>query len=157
MNRNIAITALVTLMAIVAVLSCSVVWAADSRQVWLGNSLVLRVRNGAGGYTVAQRVNALQLRANDLLPDGSDLPRFSVRKSGVDSNIYANRTFFMTVSAADGRANGSTSAVLAGIWARRLRMILPNITMYKPGVGRPGQVGNPGNAVFSRARRVVSH
>lgn len=148
MNRKTTAIALVILIATVALLVCSNAWAADSRQVWLGNSLVLRVRNDAGGYTAVQRIDALQRRANLLLQDGNDLPRFTVRKFGTDSNIYADNTFFMTVTPADGRANGTTSAKLAGIWAGRLRGILPQITMYKPGVGRPGQVGAPGNATY---------
>ena len=148
MNRNITVTAVTVLVAVATMLLCSTVLAADSRQVWMGNSLVLRVRNDAGGYTVAQRVDALQRRANLLLQDGNDLPKFTVRRSGTDSNIYADNTFFMTVSRADGRANGTTSSKLAKIWAGRLGSILPGVTMYKPGVGRPGQVGAPGNATY---------
>jgi len=148
MKRNNTLIAVTVLMALATMLVCSTVWAADSRQVWMGNSLVLRVRSDSRDYTVAQRVYALQLRANTLLERGANLPAFTVRKSGSDSNIYAGSTFFMTVSRADGWANGTTSAKLAKIWAKRLRTILPGITMYKPGVGRPGQVGAPGNARY---------
>jgi hypothetical protein len=151
MNRKITI-AFVILMAMATMLLCSAVLAADNRQVWMGNSLVLRVRSGAGSYTAAQRVNALQLRANALLQDGKDIPKFTVRKSGTDSCIYADNTFFMSVTPADGRANGVSSAALAKNWAGRLRSILPQITMYKPGVGRPGQVGARGNARYPHSR-----
>jgi hypothetical protein len=153
MNRNITAIAFVIVMVMATMLLCSTVLAADSSQVWLGNSLVLRIRNDAGGFTAAQRVNALQLRSNLLLQDGNNLPNFTVRKSGADSDIYANNSFFMTVTPADGRANGTTSFMLANIWAGRLRSILPGVTMYKPGVGRPGQVGARGNARYPRSRR----
>ena len=155
MNRNItavALVALVALVATMAMLFCPVVWAADTGQVWLGNSLVLRVRNDAGGYTAAQRVNALQLRANGLLQDGKNLPKITVRKTGKDSSIYTDNALFMTVTSADGRANGATSAKLAGVWAARLRAALPGVTMYKPDVGRPGQRGAPGNARIPNTR-----
>ena len=148
MKTNITLIAVTILMAMATMLLCSTVWAADSRQVWLANSLVLRVRSDSGGYTVAQRVHDLQLRSNLLLQDGNDLPRFTVKKSGTDRNIYADNAFFMTVSPADGRANGTTCAKLASNWAGRLGNILPGVTMYKPGVGRPGQVGAPGNATY---------
>ncbi|MDO8587740.1 MAG: hypothetical protein Q7T82_11945 [Armatimonadota bacterium] len=148
MKTKITVIAVTILIATATMFVCSTVWAADSRQVWLGNSLVLRVRSDAGGYTVAQRVNALQLRSNLLLQDGNDLPKFTVRKSGTDSNIYADNAFFMTVTSADGQANGTTSAKLARNWAGRLGAILPGVTMYKPGVGRPGQLGASGNARY---------
>jgi len=146
MNRNNTIVAVATLTAIMALLLCSTVWAADSREVWLGNSLLLRVRTAAGGYTIEQRVGAIQRRANLLLQLGNNLPKITVRKSGDSANIYAGDTLFMTVTPADGRTNSTTSMKLANIWAGRLRDILPRITMDKPGVGRPGQVGAPGNA-----------
>jgi hypothetical protein len=146
MNRNITMVAVATLVAIMALLVCSTVWAQDNRQVWLGNSLLLRVRTAAGGYTIEQRVEAIQRRANALLEKGMSIPKVAVRKSGASANIYAGNTLFMTVTPADGRTNGTTSMKLANIWAGRLRDILPRITMDKPDVGRPGQVGAPGNA-----------
>ena len=135
MNRTIR---LIVAVIFLTVLACSTVWPAGSGDVWLGNSLVLRVRRAAAGYTIDQRVNALQLRANDLLKAGKDIPTITVRKSGKDAMVYAGDTLFVTVTPADAQANGTTSAKLANIWAGRLRTILPGITMYKPGVGSPG-------------------
>lgn len=153
MKRNITAVTFAVLVALAATLLCSTVLAADSRQVWMGNSLVLRVRNDAGGFTAAQRVSALQGRANLLLQDGNNLPIFTVRRSGADSDIFSDDTLFMTVTPADGRANGTTSFMLANIWAQRLRSILPGITMYKPGVGT-AHLTRPGNALHSRTIRV---
>lgn len=135
MNRTIR---LITVAIFLILPACSTVWPAGSGDVWLGNSLVLRVRSDAGGYTVAQRVDALQLRANDLLKSGKDIPTITVRKSGKDAIVYAGDTLFVTVTPADAQANGTTTEKLANIWAGRLRAILPGITMYKPGVGSPG-------------------
>jgi hypothetical protein len=143
MKRHIKITGFTILFA---ALAFSAAWSAGTQEVRLGDRLLLRVRCASGGYTIDQRVNELQLRANNLLQDGKDVIAFSVRKSGTDSNIYANSTFFMTVSPADAKANGTTSEKLANIWAERLRVIFPKSSPDKPGVGRPGQVGAPGNA-----------
>jgi hypothetical protein len=148
MKRNTTVTSLI-LAAMGTMLLGSIALAADSRQVWMGNSLVLRIRNDAGGYTAAQRVDALQRRANLLLQDGNDIPNFTVRQSGTDRDIYADNQFFMTVTPADGRSNGTTCAKLAGNWAGRLGRILPQITMYKPGVGT-AHLKSFGNAMGSR-------
>ena len=143
MNRNIR---LIVAAIFLTVLACSTVWPAGTGEVWLGNSLVLRVRCPAAGYTIDQRVNALQLRANDLLEAGKDIPTITVRKSGKDASVYAGDKLFVTVTTADAQANGTTTQKLANIWAARLRTILPGIVTDKPGVGRPGQTGAPGNA-----------
>jgi hypothetical protein len=118
-------------------LACSTVWPAGPGEVWLGNSLVLRVRSAAAGYTIDQRVNALQVRANDLLKAGRDIPSITVRTSGRDAVVYTGDKVFVTVTSADAQANGTTTERLASIWAGRLRTLLPRITMYKPGVGSP--------------------
>ncbi len=125
---------------------CSVAWSEGTREVRLGDFLLLRVRCAAGGYTIDERVNALQLRANDLLRAKKTTITCSVRMSGADANIYTDDKFFMTVTPADGKANGTTAEKLANTWAQRLRTVFPKSTPDKPGVGRPGQVGAPGNA-----------
>ncbi|MCL5104264.1 MAG: hypothetical protein M1133_09130 [Armatimonadetes bacterium] len=143
MKKHVTITILTILLA---TLACSVAWSEDTREVRLGNYLLLRVRCAAGGYTVDERVAALQQRANNLLKAGKEYSTFTVRKSGNDANIYVDDTFFMTVGPADAEANGTTSEKLANTWAERLRNIFPRSTPDKPGVGRPGQEGAPGNA-----------
>ena len=135
MNRTIR---LIVGAVFLTVLACSTVWPAGAGEVWLGNSLVLRVRCAAAGYTIDQRVNALQLRANDLLETGKDIPTITVRKSGKGAIVYAGDTVFVTVTPCDAQANGTTTEKLANIWAARLRTILPGVTEAKPGVGTPG-------------------
>lgn len=143
MKKYITITILTI---ILASLACSFAWSEGTRDVVLGDYLLLRVRCAAGGFTIEERVNALQLRANNLLKGGKEYSSVTVRKDGKDSNIYVDKIFFMTVTSADAKANGTTSEKLANIWAERLRTILPQSTPDKPGVGRPDQTGAPGNA-----------
>lgn len=127
-----------TAIILLAFLAGSIAWSAGAGEVWLGGHLLLRVRSAAGGYTVAQRVDALQLRANNLLQEGKTISAVTVRKSGYDANIYTDDALFMTVTTADAQANGTTPEALANIWAERIRSILPNVTPIKPGVGAPG-------------------
>jgi hypothetical protein len=134
MNRTIK---LIVAAIFLTALACSTVWPAGSGEVWIGNSLVLRVRCAAAGYTIDQRVNALQLRANNLLEAGKNIPTITVKKSGKDAIVYAGDTLFVTVTSADAQANSTTTEKLANTWAERLRTILPTVTMYKPGVGAP--------------------
>jgi hypothetical protein len=136
MKTHFTITVLTILLA---TLASSVASSQGTREVRLGNDLLLRVRCAAGGYTIDERTDALQLRANNLLKADKQYSTFTVRKAGGDSNIYADDTFFMTVTPADAKANGTTSAKLANSWAERLRVIFPRSTPDKPGVGRPDQ------------------
>ncbi len=143
MKKHINITVFTVLLA---ALACSIAWSDGPREVRLGNELLLRVRCAAGGYSVDERADALQSRANNLLQGGKNVRAFSVRRAGTDSNIYADDKFFMTVTPADAKANGTTSETLANIWAERLRLIYPKSTPDMAGVGRPGQVDAPDNA-----------
>ena len=143
MKKYVTITFLTILLA---TLACSFAWSEGTREVRLGDYLLLRVRCAAGGYTIDERVNALQLRANNLLKGGRKYSSVTVRNAGKDSNIYVDDTFFMTVTSADAKMNGTSSEKLANIWAERLRGILPKSTPDKPGVGRPDQKDAPGNA-----------
>ncbi|MGC8863403.1 MAG: hypothetical protein ACP5R5_11615 [Armatimonadota bacterium] len=143
MRKNITMAAVIILLT---VLACSIARSEDVREVRLGDFLLLRIRCAAGGYTIDERVAALQQRANNLLKGGKEYSTFSVRKFGECANIYAEDVFFMTVTPGDAKANGTTPMKLARIWAARLRNLFPQSTPDKPGVGRPGQEGAPGNA-----------
>ena len=143
MNKRIIVTIFTVLLA---TLANTMVWSEGTREVRLGEYLLLRVRCAAGGFSVDERVNTLQLRANELLRDGKQYATFTVKKSGNDANIYADDSLFMTVGPCDAVANGTTSEKLANIWAQRLRDIFPRSTPDKPGVGRADQPGATGNA-----------
>jgi hypothetical protein len=133
---------IITATIVLSVLACSTAWSADAREVRVGDYLLLRVRCAAGGYTIDQRVAALQQRANDLLKGGKESVTVSVRKSGLDVNIYTDDKLFTTVTSADAQANGDNAMSLAETWAQRLRTVFPKSTPDKPGVGRPDQPGN---------------
>jgi len=143
MKKCIAIP-VVTL--ILAMLACSIAWSEEPQEVRIGSFVLLRIRCAAGGYSIAERANAIQMRANNLLRGGKEYGKVTVKKSGKDANIYVDGTFFMTVGPGDARANHTTPMKLANIWAERLRVMLPKSTPDKPGVGRPGQEGAPRNA-----------
>jgi len=127
MNKYIKLTALASTLTAVVILSCSSVSAQESKQVWLANSPIFTVHNSAGGFTVAQRVNALQLRANSLLGERKSIPAITVRNSGTDSSIYVDNALFTTVTAADGAAYGSPAHEQANLVAERMRNILPKV------------------------------
>ena len=130
MKKSITMTVVVLLLT---VLACSTAWSQDAREVWIGGYLLLRVRCPAGGYSIAERVAALQERANILLGTNKPTMKFSVKKFGTDANIYADATLFMTVTPADAKTNGTTSAKLADVWAARLRDLYPKaIPSYTP-------------------------
>ncbi len=149
MNRNVSSTAFTTLMVLATMLLGSSAWTADIRQVWLANSPILTVLNDAGGYSVEQRVNDLQLRANDLLPFGKNTPTFTIMKSGKDSNIYADKEFLMTVTNQDARDHGTTSAKLATAYIARLNNVIPAvISLYQPSGVKLSHLDIPRNTVI---------
>jgi len=152
MKSNITLTALAALVVIAAMLISSNGWAAGSQQVWLANSPILTVRNDAGGYSIEQRLHDLQLRANDLLPFGKNTPTFTIMRSGRDANIYADKEFLMTVTAADARANGTTPMKLARYWAARFHSTIPQITdMYSPSGVKVSNIEVPRKTVVAVA------
>ncbi len=133
MKGNVTLTAFTTLVVVAAMLIGSNGWAAGTRQIWLANSPILTLQNDAGGYSIDQRVNDLQLRANDLLAFGKNTPTFTVMKSGRDAKIYADKEFLMTVTAADAQANGTTPMKLARYWAAKFHSSIPQvISLYSP-------------------------
>ena len=120
---------------VLAMLPGSVASLAASGDIWLADFYLFRVRTAAGGYTIDQRADALQIRANDLLQVERQIPPVTLGKAGSDVNIYAGCKLFVTVTTADAIANDTTVDHLAKMWAQRLRMTLPLAAAYKPGIG----------------------
>jgi hypothetical protein len=129
--------------ALLAAFACPLAWSQQSGDIWLSGFLVLRIRTPAGGYSIDERVNAVQSRANNLLQLGKGVPKVVVAKAGTDAVIYAGGRLFITVTPADAKANDTTPLQLAAVWAQRLRTILPKASPEKPGVGLPGGEGKP--------------
>jgi hypothetical protein len=133
MDIRLRFIASATLTLLISIYIYSIGWSVDSRQIWLANSPVMTIRNGAGGYTINQRVEEIQRRANDLLQYGRNTPMFTTIRSGFDCNIYADNKFFMTVTSADARANNTTPENLANTWIERLNYVFPRIiSLYQP-------------------------
>ena len=99
---------------------------AQQAEVNLGASLLLRVRCGSGSLTPQQRADAIQLRANALIKDGT-LDRDSVRveRDGPNAVVMANGRLLVTVLECDARANGVTPEQLGRFWADRLICLYP--------------------------------
>ena len=114
-------------MAAMTIILCISAWAQESKKVWLANSPLFTVHNGAGGLTLEQRVNALQLRANALLGERKTLPSITVRKFGMGSSIFVDNSLFTTVTPADASVYGQTPTSLANSWANNMRRILPQV------------------------------
>lgn len=126
-------TAIAIAVVVLAGLVCSSAWSQDNTgKIWLGGFYLLRVRTGAGGYSLEQRVTEIQARANNLLQLDRDVRMFTVRKAGNDASIYADDQLFMTVTSADAAANGTTVTGLADIWAKRLQTIYPEARTRTP-------------------------
>ena len=121
-------------------LACCAAWSDGPRDVSIGDYLLLRVRCPAGGFTIDQRADAIQQRANDLLRAGKTSIALNITVSGNDTIIYTDGILFATVTPADAMANGTPNTQeLAFTWANRLRTRFPKSTPWKPGVGRPDQ------------------
>ncbi len=123
---------IVAAMLLVAVLS-STAAAQQAREIWMSSYMLLRIRNGAAGYSLDRRADEIQIRANNLLQLGTPVSSFTVRKAGNDANIYADSELFLTVTPADAAANGTTVMGLARKWAQRLRTIYPDAKARRPG------------------------
>ncbi len=137
MKRQFKITVLTILLA---ALTCCAAWSNEPREVRLGDFLLLRVRCPAAGFTIDQRADAIQQRANDLLRAGKTSIALNITVSGNDTIIYTDGILFATVTPADATANGTPNTQeLAFTWAERLRTRFPKSTPWKPGVGRPDQ------------------
>lgn len=126
--RTILSTLLIAIL--LATLACSAAYSAQN-DVWLAGYLLLRIKAPGEGQTLQQRVDTVQLRANDLLALSNTLPKVSVKHSRTHSTIIADGKLFMNVTAADARADGKSVQKLANYWAQRLRTILPDATPIK--------------------------
>lgn len=96
--------------------------------IMMANSLLLRIRCSASGYSAQERANAIQNRVNDLIiPGGIDLDTVQVRTTGNTTAIYADGRLLVTVCECDARINHTTVEKLANQWAARFKSIYPKI------------------------------
>lgn len=122
-------TTVLTLLA-VAALAPGAAWAQvedpNVGAVYLCNEVALRIRVPAGGLSVDQRREAVRLRiVRAYATETVTASNVRLSPQGNDWVIAVGRTTLLTVTEADGRANGTTAAALAQAWVARLRDLLP--------------------------------
>ncbi len=120
---------IMTLAAVVG-LTTAVGWGQGQQQevgaIYLCNEVALRIRTAAGGLSLEGRREAIRLRIVRAY-GGETVTAANIRLSrqGGDWVIAVGETTLVTVTEADGRANGTTAAGLAQVWAERLRALMP--------------------------------
>lgn len=124
---------IVILMIIVMTAVIVPAFAAEEGDVMMADFLLLRIRCPVAGYTIAQRVDAVQRRANDLLVlGGIDLSTVHTQRIGWDVAIYAGGKLLVTVSECDARVNRTTVGKLAKVWMDRFVEIYPKVVPKVP-------------------------
>ncbi|GBD29901.1 hypothetical protein HRbin32_00993 [bacterium HR32] len=94
--------------------------------IYLCNEVALRIRVPAGGLSVDQRREAVRLRiVRAYATEAVTASNIRLSPQGNDWVIAVGRTTLLTVTEADARANGTTTAALAQAWAARLRDLMP--------------------------------
>jgi hypothetical protein len=102
-----------------------------SNLVLVGGTPILRVYEGAGGFTAEERATEIQERVNNLLGQGPITAKdVTVAMQGDDAVVLVKGQLLFTASwqDADMAMANSTPMDLANIWAARMRTILPSLT-----------------------------
>lgn len=121
MKANITLLA-----AFAVVLGIAAPVAAQDNEVVMGNYLLLRIRCASGGYSVQERTEIIQRRANNVLTYGRyNVNDISTKPVGSEVAVYVGDELLITADWCEARANRTTPAGLAKVWAARLREILP--------------------------------
>ena len=94
--------------------------------VYLCNEVALRIWVPAAGLSAFQRREAVRLRiVRAYATEAVTASNIRATRRGNDWVIAVGRTTLLTVTEADGRANGTTAAALAQAWTARLRDLMP--------------------------------
>lgn len=107
--------------------------ATTNNTVWLANTPILTIRNGAGKLTITERVNIIQSRMNDILTRDTDMLVLTIVQSGNDSNILSNDKLLMTVTEQDATSNDTAkSSDLAIVWSKSIiKTVVEVISLYR--------------------------
>jgi len=104
---------------------------ADAGEITYSGNLLFRIRTAAGGYTAAQRAEAVKERLVPILSMQELHPseiRVVQEKPKLDAAIYVRDRLLITVDPDMARANGNGDPLdLANVWAERVRRILPQV------------------------------
>jgi len=99
--------------------------------VAVGGEFLLRIRVPASGLSVRQRVDAIHDRLAEILADtriGMADVQVERARDGI-LLILVKRHPLVTVTPADGQANGLSAQRQAEIWARQVRKVLPQVNV----------------------------
>jgi len=124
--------------------------AATRTDIDLAGQVVMRIREGAGGYTAGQRAEIIRTRLIPILSN-SNLRAEDITVSGPASGptIYVNGQQLITIDGNLARYNKTTPAGLAQSWAANLRRVLPEAVASGarpngvPGVSTAGSAASP--------------
>jgi len=114
------ITAITVVCILAGLISTFVFAERKANEIWMGDFMLFRIRAAAGGYSIEERVAAIQERTNVLLRERKSDIVFGFKTAGTDANIYTDDALYMTVTSADAKANNTTPMRLAEVWAGRM-------------------------------------
>ncbi len=100
--------------------------------IYICNEVALRIRTAAGGQTVAQRREAARYRIVQAYAHRQTAASIHLRQVPGGWAIYAGDQLIVTVTPADGQANGTVAPALARTWLQRLRDLLARCPLEEP-------------------------
>ena len=108
-------------------------WATPTDNlVFVGGTVIMRVRVPAGGYSAAERAGQIQERVNRLLGQGPiDPSEITVHGRQGEAVVAVKGQVLFTADEATARFNHTTPYHLASLWAERMRKVLPALTEPK--------------------------
>ena len=105
---------------------------AEEGDIAVGSTLMFKIRVGADGKTVQERVDQVNERLPDILAAKkirpSEIKAVPVdKKKDSNINIMVQDHLLVTVTPEDGKANGFTVKKQAEEWVKSLRKTLPKV------------------------------
>ena len=128
MKKVSTIWTLTVLLALLALPALSEIQAIanPTGDLIIGNQVVLRIRNAAGGMTIQQRVDVITTRINKHLGSKDfDQNLITVRKSGNEYGVVYRDTLIVTADSQAAAYNKTSSENLANQWAANLKRVIP--------------------------------
>lgn len=102
--------------------------AQNEGDIIVGGELLFRIRVGAEGKTVKQRVAEVEDRLPIILGANQILPGdITTAKAGKSVKIMVKKQLLVTCTPEDGKPNSLSANAQAQIWVKQLRRILPQI------------------------------
>lgn len=123
------------------------VTAATGTDIDLAGQVVMRIRQGAGGYTAEQRADIIRTRLIPILSNANlRAEDITVSDSVSSPTIYVAGQQLITIDWNLARYNKTTPMGLAQAWAANLRRVLPQAAakgVVPAGVSTAGSAAKP--------------